>query len=421
MPESLYDVLGVTPDATAQEIKRAYRKLALQFHPDKCDDDDLRDGNEIRFKEISAAYEILGDETKRANYDQYGDGNDADENPFANAYGDFFFTSEASMKPTRRSPDVTIPIPVTIRDLYHGKVFKFQIKRKARCTECRGTGWRKFKDKRTGEYIFKSPPELNCSRCEGQGYLEHIRHLAPGFATVENVMCTSCQGKGKYQMRPKSGKNQCKWCQGVGIVNSESIEILDIPRGSWYGEKLVLSSQADDELDKPETGDLILVLEKSPNDDDDTGLIRNNNDLIKHFTLSLSDALTGFQDAFLTNTYDGRVLHISVPSGKVIRPGNVLKIKDEGWPIKGSTNKKGSLFVVVDIEFPRDNWITEKSEVLKLRNVLPSLKTHECDKDVEDPKNTELIQNFEILDTVPDDMNHPKDKPPQNGNSCTIQ
>lgn len=402
----LYEVLGVEVDATHVEIKKAYRKAALQHHPDKVVDESLREQSEIRFKEIAAAYEVLGDEEKRAKYDKYGDagGTDffGDQSEFEDAaFMNFFHSFGANPRneydsyDTRevdRSADVQVPLNISMSDCYNGKSFKFQSKRTLVCDRCLGSGWRR----RNGHVV--PPPQVECKKCSGQGYKERIRRVAPGFATTENLRCAACSGKGKCASRPNSDKNKCKKCVGAGVISESKSLTVSIPKGSRQDDQIVLEGEADQEVGKSQTGNLIFTVEEGTECPEGVDLQRHGSNLVTHLTLSLAEAITGFNKT-LTRTLDGRILELHIPPGKVIRPGNIIEIPHEGWPIDSKTC--GDLYVVVHIEFPPDNWFSERSDLLQVRNILPG-ETNNNKRVDEDPGNTETVTTFKIVAEIPD-------------------
>lgn len=395
---TLYDILGVSTDATEQEVRKAYRKLALQYHPDKISDEDQKVGSETKFKEITAAYEVLSDEFKRANYDMYGDagikdnresrgfdendfmnffrayggGNDGDSNPFGSKH-----KSSSHM----RTCDSRVNLKLSTMNLYMGKTCQFKSKRKVLCTRCEGQGLRKM-------YFQKQ--SIICDGCHGNGFKERITRIGPGLISKDHVQCNKCQGVGKYI--PKTSHDSCKKCKGKGIIDEESILTIYIPRGSRHNDEIKLVGKSDEEYGK-KTGDLIIVINESPKD---LSFDLKGNDLYLKCKISLSDALTGFE-RIITKTLDNRLLHVKVPCGKVIRPGSFFKFKDEGWPLDDGA-KFGDMYIEIDIEFPRDNWFDNKSEVNMVKNIFPGIKQDE-NNIINDPINTENVTNYDILDS----------------------
>lgn len=416
MAQTPYDVLGVEKDATEVEIRKAYRKLALKYHPDKIIDEAERETSEAMFKEVTAAYEILSDPELKSRYDMYGDsafgsgGNgfpedDHEFDDFMNFFQQYqrqqhgphasYSNRHQYGEPeSKRTPDSRISYKMTTRQLYMGKTVTFQLKRKCLCPHCSGTGLRK-------KHFQK--PEISCTSCNGQGFKERITRLAGGYMVKDHTVCDACKGKGRY--RKKSASDTCKHCSGKGLINEEKPQTVYIPRGSRHGDEFRLPQMADMEYGK-ETGDVIIVIDE---DSSKSHLERKSNDLHTTLNISLVDALTGFS-TIVCETYDNRRLRVNVPAGKVIRPGNYFKFKGEGWPLSNG-DSFGDMYVQINIEFPKDNWFNEKSEITALRNILPGLKSKDT-KDP-DPLNTEDVLSYSVLhshDELPDYLAEEKEK-----------
>ncbi|KAM3161006.1 hypothetical protein ACU8KH_05154 [Lachancea thermotolerans] len=388
-----YETLGVAPDATQDEIKKAYRRLALQHHPDKVSDESLRDESEIKFKEVAAAYELLSNEEKRQNYDTYGDTNGFSgdysgfqDGDFASFFGNFASNRyqdeyEAQSPPNPRTDDAHVPIRLTMQELYNGKTIRFQAKRNVVCNRCEGTGVRR-----------RARHASACSQCEGHGVKQRLRRLGPGFVTREIVQCDKCKGLGK-NLR---SEDMCKKCHGKRVTPESKNLNVYIPRGSRHGDRVVLKGEADEEPGKI-PGDLVFdIAENSAS----SSLERRGSDLYARITISLSDALTGFEKEVCT-TLDGRLLKLKVPLGQVVRPGNFVRIDNEGWPLDDQGSKFGDMYVQIDIEFPPDHWFSERSDVKSLQNLLPqavsSSATSDFNASASDPANTETPLKFSIV------------------------
>ncbi|AMD18920.1 HBR019Wp [Eremothecium sinecaudum] len=404
MPHDLYEILGVTRDATAQEIKKSYRQLALKYHPDKIADDLLREASEATFKEVSAAYEILSDEQKRAEYDEFGT---MDGGMFSSGFEDDYGTEDDFMNFFRygagrhggfadtrssakqdhwpkRTKDSYVPLKLSTKQLYLGRTFQFQAKRKVLCPRCAGSGLRKRAAQRAA---------IRCEDCDGQGFKERIFRIGAGLISRERVECKRCEGRGSYV--PKSASDKCKKCNGYCTVPEQSQLSVYVPRGSRHGDKIRLHGKSDMEPGM-ETGDIVFQIEEQT--DNDVGLERRGTDLYCSMRISLAEALTGFSK-FITRTFDERVLRVTIPMGKVLRPGNYLKFSNEGWPIDDGATF-GDLYVKVDIEFPNDDWFNEKSEVESIRNILPGLKSERKSTSQfnTDPANTEDQLSYTIFE-----------------------
>lgn len=386
MQQDLYQILGVEASATSNEIKKAYRKLALKYHPDKVTEEERLEA-EIKFKDISHAYEVLIDEDKRNNYDLYGTADDNGGfgagggagyggNPYDNFFGaggaefdanDFanFFNGMGmnghgpnGKKPENKfkTDDAKMEVEVTLEDLYNGKTIRSTSTRNIICNHCKGTGAK------------KNAISKVCNSCEGKGSNIRIRRVGPGLVTQENVDCNTCKGTGRVN-RPK---DLCKKCKGTKVIDETKILEFEIKKGSKTGESVILKEESDEYPGK-RTGDIILTFHCKSH----AYFTRKGNDLYCHYTIPLVDSLCGFSKV-MTKHLDGRLIQVSTPKGKVIRPGDFIQIKGEGMPIKDSDlswfskTTKGDLFIEIDIEFPKDNWYLEKNDLLKLRNVLPN-------------------------------------------------
>ncbi|ODV87577.1 hypothetical protein CANARDRAFT_26961 [[Candida] arabinofermentans NRRL YB-2248] len=379
---SLYDILGVESSSSFTDIKKAYRKLALVYHPDKVPHEE-REEAEIKFKEISHAYEVLIDEEKRNTYDLYGttDGSIPSRDTGGYSYDDFesgfggaafggsgydfnpedfarFFNGggpsrgghqqQQQRQQQQKTQDAIINYDVTLEDLYNGKTVKISSTRDKICGGCKGTGAK------------KKAHIITCSRCKGEGVT--IKYLQMGgMIFKEPKECQSCKGKGKYY----KSSDFCKKCKGKCVVQeSKKLEFL-IPKGSPDNGSIILEGEAD-EAPGLKSGDVILKYKTKQH----TVFERKGNDLYTKVKISLVDSLCGFKDRKLVKTLDNRWINISVPVGKVIKPGDSIIVSNEGMPINGNSNYSGSLYIGIDIEFPKDNWFIERNDLDKLKSVL---------------------------------------------------
>lgn len=383
MPVDLYAVLEVELSASDLEIKKAYRKLALRYHPDKVSEEE-REIAETKFKEVCHAYEVLSDEKKRADYDTYGDADPmggfggGQGNPFGHGgFGDHqeynpedfyeFFRNMgnngagagpgAKYQQTPRTDDAVITVEVTLEDLYKGKVVKITSTRNIICKSCLGSGARKHAKMRT------------CPSCKGEGFTQKIKRLGPGVAFQQNVPCSSCDTKGQIFL----SKHACKTCKGTKTVEETKILEFEIAAGSPSTGKLVLEGESDQYPGK-DAGDVVLQYLCKPH----SVFTRRGDDLFAKYKIPLLDALSGFSRVVCQHL-DGRAMHITTPKGKVIRPGNLLKISGEGLPHANQSTlrkfmgaKRGDLYIEIDIEFPPDNWYLEINDITKLKNILPN-------------------------------------------------
>ncbi|KAF2643841.1 hypothetical protein P280DRAFT_420287 [Massarina eburnea CBS 473.64] len=367
------EVLGLTSEASKAEIKKAYHKAALSHHPDKVAESERVEA-EVRFKSAKQAYEILYDDDKRHLYDSHGMsafdpsrgggmGGEPDiDDIFAQMFGGMGgFSAGGGGMPgmggmpggrnvPRKGRSVHQEYQVTLEDLYKGKTTKFSNTKNVVCQTCKGSG---------GKQGSKSH---DCSVCNGRGQKAVLRQVGPGLVTQETVPCGTCQGSG--QIIPE--KHRCKKCKGKKVVESKNVLELYIPRGARQGDRIVLTGEAD-QLPDQDPGDIVFTLEEADHETFD----RAGSDLRAELEISLVEALTGFNRVVLTHL-DGRgiQLHVEQPNGKVLRPGQVLKIAGEGMPMKRS-DAKGDLYLVVDVVFPEDGWLKDDAALKKVQDALP--------------------------------------------------
>ncbi|PSR83287.1 hypothetical protein BD289DRAFT_436060 [Coniella lustricola] len=359
----LYELLGVEKSATPDQIKKAYRKAALQHHPDKVPEE-RREEAEAKFKAATQAYEILRDEEKRELYDQYGmaafdpsrggggpGGAGVDLNDIlAQMFGmDVGGGGPSGPKRQRRGRDEEQHYKVTLEELYKGKTVRFSANKKIVCSQCKGSGAKE-----------KVKPQT-CDRCKGNGFQEAFQQVGPGMMRRAHVQCDHCQGTGMYYKE----KDRCKKCKGKRITNEiKPIEIY-IPRGAMQGERITLEGEADQFPDQT-PGDIIFTLVEEPHD----VFTRSGTDLSADLNVTLAESLCGFSRVVLKHL-DGRGLHIDYPRGKILRPNEVIKVQGEGMPLKRG-EAKGDLYLIVKVQFPENGWLSDEASYEALQKLLPS-------------------------------------------------
>jgi DnaJ homolog subfamily A member 2 len=340
----LYDILGVEPTADSQTIKKAYKRLAVKLHPDKG-------GNEEKFKELNAAFNVLSDEESRRVYDQTGSvpkdrdlGNIHDEEMLQEileslgfmmgGMGGFpgFFHGRHGGKP--RTPDVLQDIHVTLDQLYHGKKKNISITKTVVCKSCAGEG---------GKNVTK------CSPCRGRGSIVIVHQNGPFIQQIQQP-CDHCRGSGKSF----SKEDMCGTCKGTGHhEQKKTIEIM-VPPGTPSGYMLMLKGESDERVGH-ETGDMRLRVLQKPHD----RFTREGNDLSTKVTIDLVTALIG--GAICFEHLDGQQVTINLPKGKVIQHGEVLLVQGRGMPILNTTSF-GNLKVIFDVKMPSNNWAKKVSD-----------------------------------------------------------
>lgn len=355
----LYDLLGVDVEATQSEIKKAYHNLVRREHPDKKPEHE-RDDAAVRFREIQEAYDILREPESRALYDEQGleglrggsngapGGMDMDD-LFAQMFG---MGVPGGKDPSQRKPrkqNVEHDYPVTLEELYRGKSTKMKGTRNKICPHCTGSGCR------------SGHKPTKCASCDGKGTKTASMMVGPGMYSQQQVVCPSCEGTGSTI----KDKDRCRKCKGQKVVDEIKVLEIFVDRGMYDGDTIVLQGQAD-ETPGGETGDVIITLVQKEHD----VFTRLGADLRAALKISLAEALCGFSRVILEHL-DGRLLRYTSSIGKVLRPGQVIVVQGEGMPLGRRRDGFGNLYLEVDVEFPKDHFLSEKGEYGRLSNLLP--------------------------------------------------
>lgn len=362
-------------------------QAALKYHPDKVPQEQ-REESEIKFKEVTKAYEILSDENQRHLYDTHGisafdgsragpGGPEVDLNDILSQM--FGFGMGGPQRPSR-GPDEEQEYKVTLEELYKGKTVKFAANKQVLCGQCKGSG---------GKDKAKSTP---CERCKGSGLTEAIRQIGPGMMRRETVLCDHCQGTGSLFKE----KDRCRKCKGKRTVQEKKVLEIYIPPGSLQGERFVLEGEAD-QYPGQVPGDIVFTLVEEPHET----FSRVGPDLSAELKISLVEALTGFSRVALKHL-DGRGISIRRPQGKVLRPGDCLKIEGEGMPLKRG-DAKGDLYLIVNIEFPKDGWLKDEAQYDAVRKMLPPAQPPIVadvvdEVDYQDGANIDKVSRSDLLD-----------------------
>ncbi len=351
-----YEVLEVSKQATKEEIKKAYRKQALKYHPDKNPGDKKA---EEHFKEAAEAYEVLSNDEKRARYDRFGHAGvgGAASNGFGGAhmtmedifssFGDIFgdaFGGFGAFGGSRRSRRVSkgsnlrVKVKLTLQEVARGTEKKIKVTKYDTCQSCGGTG------------AADASSISSCSTCHGTGHVTRITNTLLGQMQTSSV-CPSCGGEGKTITK------KCSVCYGEGIVQKEDIIKINIPAGVGKGMQMTVGGKGNAARRGGINGDLLVVIDEEDHPD----LIREGNDLIYNLFISIPDAVLGTHVE--VPTVDNKV-KIKIEAGT--QPGKILRLRGKGLPEVNGYGK-GDLLVNVNVWIPRSISKEESKLVEKFR------------------------------------------------------
>jgi molecular chaperone DnaJ len=332
----LYEVLGVTPETSPDDIKKAYRKLARESHPDANPDDPEA---EARFKDLSAAYEILSDPDKRARYDRYGSSNGFDlSDPFgsgAGGLGDLFDSFFGGGSPfggggrprgpagPPRGEDLDAQAVLEFTDAVFGCQCDVSVRTAVPCDECGASGAQ------------PGTTATTCPDCSGTGEVRVVRQTVLGQMMSASV-CRRCSGQGQYLPSP------CTVCDGAGRRIEDKTYTVDVPAGVDEGSTLRLTGRGAVGMRGGPAGDLYVRLRVKPHD----RFVRHGDDLVNDLTISMVQATLGASLPF--ETLDG-FEELAIPRGTQV--GKVFKLKGKGVP-RLDGRGRGDLLVRVNVEIP---------------------------------------------------------------------
>jgi molecular chaperone DnaJ len=329
-----YDLLGVDRSATQDDIKKAYRRKAMEHHPD-------RGGDEKSFKEVQEAYDTLSDEGKKRNYDVYGNASGPGQNGRAFDFSDFF--SGFGMNSPfggghRKGPDVNLRVDVTLSDIISGTTKNVRYKRRVKCGGCGGAGGNKV-DK--------------CGGCGGAGHVVEVINHIFGHMRRQTV-CRQCSGRGS------TVTDRCTKCMGQCTVEREESVEVRFPRGVVSGHTLVMQGYGHMAPDLSVPGDLNIIV----NEVEEPGFRREGLNLVHDHTITIPDAVLGC--TILVESPTG-TFKLTVPPG--CEPGKVLSVRGKGVPAHGS-EITGDLLVRVSVQVPKV--LTEEQRQLfeSLKNII---------------------------------------------------
>lgn len=339
-----YKILGVERTATADEIKRAYKKVAIKYHPDRNPGDKEA---EEKFKQAAQAYDVLRDPDKRARYDQFGaagvdgaaggfggfgaggmDLNDIFRNfgdIFGGAFGGFGGFGGGRGQRQYRGSDMRMKVRLTLEEISTGVTKKFKVRKDITCTECHGTGC-----------ASGHSPET-CPTCHGQGYVIQSRRSFLGMMQTQEV-CPNCHGEGTII------KHTCSHCHGEGVTSGEEIVEIKIPAGVAEGMVVNVPGKGNAAKHGGVPGDIQVLFEEEPHKD----FIRDDTDLIYNLLLTVSQAALG--DTIDIPTLTGKA-RIKIEPGT--QPGTALRLRGKGLPaVQGYGVGTGDIVVNISVYIP---------------------------------------------------------------------
>jgi len=353
--EDYYDILGLDKDASKDEIKKAYRKKAKKYHPDK-NPDNTEEARE-KFKKISEAYEVLADDEKRRRYDRYGkqgvkqefSGGDFDWSDFSHReevedifseffgggrrrtggfediFNSFFGGSRRNRrKKKRRGRDLQLSFEVDLKDIKEGTEKTVKINRKAQCEECGGSG-------------SSSGGTKTCPKCGGAGEIKQAQRR--GFQQVVRITeCDRCDGSGEIV------ENPCPHCNGSGVVEKTETITINVPPGAEDRTRLRIRGKGEAAPRGGQPGDLYVTLRVR----EDDRFERRGNDVLTKAKVSMTEAALG--TSIEVPTLDGKA-EVKVPPGT--QPGDILRIPDKGLK-KQRESGYGDQLIEVEVKIPED-------------------------------------------------------------------
>jgi len=354
-----YEILGVSKNATAEEIKKAYRQKAIQFHPDK------NPGNkeaEEKFKEAAEAYEILSNPEKRQRYDQFGHagmngnagfgGHDMSMDDIFSMFGDIFggggfggfggFGGSSRSRGPRqhRGSDLRVKVSLTLNEVLNGVEKKIKVKKYVPCTHCNGTG-----AERGSSYS-------SCQTCRGSGHVTRIQNTLLGQMQTTTT-CPTCNGEGQMIT------NKCNHCQGEGVVRDEEVITIKIPAGVGEGMQLNVSGKGNAGRRGGINGDLFVVIQEEEHKE----LVRDGNNLIYDLFITFPEISLGTTKEI--PTVDSKV-KVKIEAGT--QPEKILRLRGKGLPDVNGYGK-GDLLVRVHVWIPKKLSAEEKKMLEKLQTM----------------------------------------------------
>ena len=355
-----YEVLGVNKNASEDEIKKAYRKIAIKYHPDR------NPGNkevEEKFKEAAEAYDVLHDNQKRQQYDQFGFDGPAGAGGFGgfggagmnmddifSMFGDIFggragfggFGGGQRRPQQHRGSDLRLKVKLSLNEVANGVTKKFKVRKDITCSHCHGSGAEAGSGTET------------CQTCHGSGVITHTTQSIFGMMQTQGV-CPTCNGEGHVI------KNKCKHCGGSGVVKGEEVVEINIPAGVAEGMVVNVPGKGNAGMRNGISGDIQVFIDEEDNDI----FVRDGNNLIYNLLLDFPTAALG-GDVEIP-TIEGTRLKVKIDNGT--QPGKTLRLRGKGLPaVQGYGHGMGDLIVNISVYVPKTLSREEKDALTQFKD-----------------------------------------------------
>ena len=358
MKRDYYDVLGVSKTASEDEIKKAYRKIAIKYHPDRNPGDKEA---EEKFKEAAEAYDVLHDPQKRQQYDQFGfeglsgggfggfGGASMNMDDIFSMFGDIFgghgfggFGGGARRQQQHRGSDLRLKLRLTLEEINQGVTKKFKVRKDIPCEHCHGTG------------AENGSGSEQCPTCHGMGVVTHTKQSIFGMMQTQSI-CPTCGGEGTII------KNKCKECGGEGVVKGEEVVEIKIPAGVAEGMVVNVPGKGNAGRKNGINGDIQVFIEEEKNGT----FVRDGNDLIYNLLLDFPTAALGGEIEI--PTIEGSKLRVKIENGT--QPGKTLRLRGKGLPaVQGYGSGKGDLVVNISVYVPKTLSRSEKEAIEQFKD-----------------------------------------------------
>ena len=364
-----YEVLGVDKNASDAEIKKAYRKLAIKYHPDRNPDNKEA---EEKFKEAAEAYDVLHDPQKRQQYDQFGfdgpqggfgGGAGMNMDDIFSMFGDIFGGHSGfggfggfgggGGRPQYRGNDLRLTVKLTLQEIAEGVTKKFKVKKDITCEHCHGTG---AKD--------GAQPET-CSQCNGSGVVYKTVRTMLGMMQTQTT-CPNCHGEGTVI------KDKCPYCNGEGVTKGEEVIEINIPAGVSEGMVVNVPGKGNAGRHNGVNGDIQVLIKEEPNDT----FIRNGQDLYYTLLLDLPTAILGGEVDI--PTISGNKISLKIDPGT--QPGKQVRLRGKGLPaVQGYGRGTGDIIVNISVYIPK-TLTKEEKEAVEVFKESDNFKSSNADK-----------------------------------------